>query len=162
MKHYQKNNGFTLIELLVVVLIIGILSAIALPQYTMAVEKARLTEALQNIRMIEEQMKLYLLENPGTGRVYFKDFASVDPSWNWSEEWEAFWTEYFYYYDPYISNGELYIEVGRESDENYYKLYVRGSPDSPIHECYTGTTDFGHKMCRQLESQGWTYVDADF
>ncbi len=67
------KKGFTLIELLVVVLIIGILSAIALPQYTKAVEKARATEAVQNISALQKAIDVYVLENgyPSSGITRF-------------------------------------------------------------------------------------------
>ena len=54
-----NNRGFTIIELLVVVLIIGILSAVALPQYTISVEKARLTEGFITAKAITDSMQRY-------------------------------------------------------------------------------------------------------
>ena len=57
------KKAFTLIELLVVVLIIGILSAVALPQYQKAVEKARVAEALVDIGVLSQAVDRFLLDN---------------------------------------------------------------------------------------------------
>ena len=57
------SKAFTLIELLVVVLIIGILSAIALPQYQKSVAKARFAAATPKIHALEQGLREYYLAN---------------------------------------------------------------------------------------------------
>ncbi|NNN04759.1 MAG: prepilin-type N-terminal cleavage/methylation domain-containing protein [Elusimicrobia bacterium] len=57
--------GFTLIELLVVILIIGILAAIAVPQYFKIVEKGRVTEAMSTLDSIRSAQERYLSTSGG-------------------------------------------------------------------------------------------------
>ena len=59
----KNKQAFTLIELLVVVLIIGILAAVALPQYQKVVEKARATEGLVMLKAIATANKAYYMAN---------------------------------------------------------------------------------------------------
>ncbi len=59
----SKKKGFTLIEMLVVVLIIGIIAAIALPQYQIAVLKTRYTQLMVMADALRKAHDAYYLAN---------------------------------------------------------------------------------------------------
>jgi len=56
-------GGFTLIEIMVVVVILGILAAFVVPNVMDNPEKARITKAKHDIRVIENALEMYKLDN---------------------------------------------------------------------------------------------------
>lgn len=78
-KNKQKNlkQGFTLLELLVVVLIIGILAAIALPQYRKAVGRAELAQVISATKAITNAEERFYLANDE----YTTNLQDLDINW---------------------------------------------------------------------------------
>lgn len=80
----MMKKGFTLIELLVVVLIIGILSAVALPQYQRTIAKARTTEAMVALKAITDAQEVYYIAYDDYAADISQLDVKVDPGKNYT------------------------------------------------------------------------------
>ena len=80
-RQHRQRRGFTLIEVLIVVVILGILAATVLPQFTASSDSAKESSAVQNLQTLRGQIELYRLQHlnkyPGAGSTVAKDFLDA-------------------------------------------------------------------------------------
>ena len=128
----MTNKGFTLVELLVVVLIIGILSSVALPQYTKAVEKARATEAIALLGTLARAEKVYLgLRNTYTDDLAMLDFTAPGAS---GDEVDGFSTKNFTFKvsRATVSTFMAYAERRNQTGNDVYTIVMAIRKDGNV------------------------------
>ena len=59
----RANRGFTLVEILIVVVILGILAAIVIPQFTEASTEAKLSSLCSDLQTVRSQIELYKIQH---------------------------------------------------------------------------------------------------
>lgn len=79
MTRISKRKGFTLVEIMIVVLIIGILLAIAVPNFMRARENSRTRTCIANLRQIEAAKEQWAMDNrqPGTAQAAWSDLVGT-------------------------------------------------------------------------------------
>ena len=77
------KKGFTLVEILIVVIILGILAAIVIPQFTSASEDARKNSLTSQVQTLRSQIELYKLQHTSTMAELFDN--PTDPAVQWAE-----------------------------------------------------------------------------
>ncbi len=157
------KKGFTLIELLVVVLIIGILAAIALPQYQKSVEKARMAEAVILVRAIANANRVYYLANGQYAGVNDMDKLDVQVAGEIDTTYggKRIKTKDFVYSPAGLGAG--FISVAQRVKTNpsdasdVYYLYIDPSnPDRIGCIVYPSgsANDIQRQLCNQLNANG--------
>ncbi len=150
----NNNRAFTLIELLVVVLIIGILAAVALPQYQLAVMKSRYATLKNLTESIFKSEEIYYLEHGE----YTKNFADLVLDMPSEKLDTSVATRYDYDWGYCViskSDTNVYVVCRQTAIKMGYQIYLQQHPQATASGkrlCVVDTTDLTSlqaKICQQ-------------
>ena len=146
MNKTKNRNGFTLLELLVVVLIIGILAAIALPQYKLAVGKSQYSTLKNITKSLKEATDRYYLANNSYPT------KSNDLDINLPIITEYLYSDYFYISLPNSTSCTYNFSYGstvcKKNIFNVLMYYNIVGQHKFCHAYSSNKSDISHKICQ--------------
>ena len=123
----SKRGGFTLVEILIVVVILGILAAIVIPQFTNASESAKVSSLISQLQTIRSQLELFQVQHNGN----YPDLSDTTNPWG-----------------PLTAASSADHTTGVDSDGGDFGPYLQQPPVNP----FTNSSSIG-----TAATDGWNY-----
>lgn len=147
MKARQRRQGFTLVEVLLVVVILAILAATVIPQFTTSGEDARDSSIRHNLQTLRSQIELFKLEHKGLPPIHADD--DIAGLYSKTNVDRAVGTGDGFDFGPYLVNG---IPNNPETGSNKVKKVTE--TESPAED-----SDYGW-LYNDTTGQIWASTDT--
>ena len=147
--HAGHSGGFTLVEILIVVIIVGLLAAIVVPQFSNTSTEARENMLRTNLRMLRLQIGCYQAQHLDTPPGYLDGDISAAPT---PESFEAQFASF---------TNSLGSTNATRSEEFCYGPYVSRPPANPINQLSNIAVLADGAPLPTGEDYGWVFWPGD-